>query len=304
MTSVRPRLSVIGPGKVGIALATLARDAGYRVHAVAGRNEARSRVAAEELGPDVSVVSPVEAAATAELLLLTVSDAAIPALVDELLAGGRLTPGCVVAHCSGAVTSEVLAPLRALGALGGVDEQVAVASFHPLQTFPTVAAARGSLPGSHCFLEGDANAVEVLEALGGAIGAKCVRIQTDAKVLYHAAAVMASNYLCALLDAALATHEASGIDRETGMAALRPLVQSTLDNIATMGPEAALTGPIQRGDVPTVKLHLTALADASPDLEALYRLLGERTIALATNSGALDRPTQEELSQLIKSDKA
>jgi predicted short-subunit dehydrogenase-like oxidoreductase (DUF2520 family) len=300
VTPVRPRLSVIGPGKVGTALATLARDAGYRVHAVAGRNEARSRAAAKELGPDVSVLSPVEAAATSELLLLTVSDSAIPALVEELVAGARLNPGSVVVHCSGALASDVLSPLRGLGALGGAEEPVALASFHPLQTFPTVAAALVSLPGSHCFLEGDARAVEVLEALGGAIGAKCVRIETDAKVLYHAAAVMASNYLCALMDAALAAHEASGIDRETGMAALRPLVQSTLDNIATMGPEAALTGPIQRGDVLTIKLHLKALAEASPDLEALYRLLGQRTIALATKSGALDRTTQEELSQVIE----
>ncbi len=288
----RPAISIIGPGKVGGALAELAISAGYRVVAVAGRDRARSEAAAARVGPDTRALSPVDAARAGELVFLSVTDASIENVARELGEAKALNHDSVLVHCSGALTSEVLAVAQR-------DRRVAVASFHPLQTFPTVEQAVASLPGSHCFLEGDSRALEVLETFGSAIGTHCVRIETRAKLLYHAGAVIACNYLCTLMDAALVATEAAGIERHTAWLALQPLVQATLENIAKLGPEAALTGPIQRGDPKTVELHLRALSASAPELMTLYRALGSRTLDLAKRSGGQDDASLAALREVL-----
>ncbi len=294
----RPSISIIGPGKVGIALARLARSAGYRVVALAGRDLARTEAAAAEIDPEICALGPTEAARACELLFLTVPDSSIAGVARQLLDAAALKEDSVLVHCSGALTSEVLANAQRDREQ---NQQVAVASFHPLQTFPTVHSAESNLPGSHCFLEGDERALEVLEAFGAAIGTHCVRIETRAKVLYHAGAVIACNYLCALMDAALTATDAAAIDRRTARSALRPLVEATLDNIAKLGPEAALTGPIQRGDHETVSMHLRALGEAVPELKTLYQELGCWTLDLATRSGQPDRGSIETLRRALES---
>jgi predicted short-subunit dehydrogenase-like oxidoreductase (DUF2520 family) len=290
-SEARPSISIIGPGKVGVALAKLARSAGYRVTAVGGRDPGKVRVAAGAIGPETRALTSVEAAGASELVFLTVSDSAIQGVAEELAAAKALRPGSVLVHCSGALTSEILAPVQG-------SAEFAVASFHPLQTFPSVARAEADLPGSHCFLEGDARALEILENFGAAIGTHCVRIETEAKVLYHASAVIACNYLCALMDAALRSSEAAGIERSTAWPALEPLILSTLENIGRLGPAAALTGPIQRGDRDTVAMHLRALERAAPELGALYRGLGLQTLDLALQGRAAAELSSEEIQAL------
>ncbi len=277
----RPAICVIGPGKVGTALGRLAVRAGYRVAAVGGRDPDRAREAAVAIDPGTLALAPAEAAGLAELLFITVSDAQIEGVAGALAAARAVRPNAIVVHCSGALTSEILEGLRS-----GPD--VALASFHPLQTFPSVESAVTNLPGSHCFLEGDPRALETLASFCVAIGARPVQIDTGAKALYHASAVMACNYLTALMDAALTAIEAAGIERETGWDALAPLVEATLDNVARLGPLDALTGPIQRGDAETVAVHLQALRERTPHLEALYRTLGDWTVGLASRGGTLD----------------
>ncbi len=289
---LRPTISVIGPGKVGIALARLASSAGYRVVALAGRDLPRTEAAAAEISAETRALPPAEAARASELVFLTVSDSSIEGLARDLADAAALNDGSVLVHCSGSLTSEILAPAQR-------DRAVAVASFHPLQTFPSVEQAETSLPGSHCFLEGDPRALEVLEVFGAAIGTHCVRIETRAKVLYHSGAVIACNYFCALMDAALSATEAAGIDRRIAWPALQPLVQTTLDNITQLGSGAALTGPIQRGDAETVELQLRALGDSAPELRTLYQALGVWTLDLAKRTGSLDETSAEALRQVL-----
>ena len=287
-----PSVSVVGPGKLGVALAKLAASAGYRVNAIGGRNASRVGAAAASIGGEVQALSVPEAAAASDLVFLTVSDAAIEEVAAELSRAGSMRDGSVLAHCSGALTSELLASVK-------VNPKVSVASFHPLQTFPTVEMAVANLAGSHCFLEGDAPALEVLAAFGAALGTQCVRIETRAKVLYHAGAVISCAYLCSLIDAALAANEAAGIERGSAMKALLPLIESTLSGIATMGPEAALTGPIQRGDAKTVEMHVRALGTVSPQLQHLYRVMGSQTLALAARSKPFDEATLAALHRVL-----
>lgn len=294
--SGRPSIAIVGAGKVGTALGALAVRAGYRVAAVAGRNRERAEEAARRIAADVPVLPAREAAGRAGLVLLTVPDDAIEASCRELAAARAFTRGSVVAHCSGALSSECLAPARReLGCR--------VASFHPLQSFPTVEAALQSLPGSYCFGEGDEIALAALEALAAAIGARWVRIETGHKALYHAAAVVACNYLTSLLDAALRVAESARIERGTAWRALEPLIRATLENVSKLGTEAALTGPIARGDLGTVATHLAALSEHAPELSDLYRALGSWTVGLALRKGSIDEKGARTLLEALAAEK-
>ena len=288
MTADRPDISIIGAGVVGKALGVLAARAGYRVVAVASRSEASARAAAELIDGNVAVCTPAEAAGRAELLLLTVPDDAIAAVTSELAAAGTVRPGTIVAHCSGALTSEVLAPLVACcGA--------AAASMHPLQTFPAVLVAIDCLPGAYCFCEGDPSAVSKVMQLAGHIGCVPVELAADRKTLYHAAACMACNYLATLQEAAIATAVLAGIGAVPARHALAPLVAATVENISTLGAGKALTGPIARGDADTVARHLKALDATDATLAELYRGLGRRTVELALEAGKITPDAAEKL---------
>ena len=167
------------------------------------------------------------------------------------------------------------------------------------QTFPTVEAAVASLPGTTCFCEGDGLAVEVLEQLAEAIGAKAVRIGASGKSLYHAAPVVASNYLVSLLAAAAALAEAAGVARPTWAAAVEPLLLATVENVSRLGPAAALTGPIARGDVATVARHVEAMAAMPAPLRELYASAGRYTIELARRKGTLGAADAKAIGEVL-----
>lgn len=288
-----PDITIIGPGKVGTAVGILAARAGLSVVAVGGSSADKTQAAAERIGPGVRACSGDEAAGAGGLVLLTVPDDAIEGLCRELSAAGAFAHGAIVAHCSGALGSDVLAIAREAC-------RCAVGSMHPLQTFPTAESALERLPGAYCFCEGDARAVEMLEELARAVGATPARIDGGAKALYHAAAVTACNYLTALVDAAVAMCAEAGIDRATALAALGPLSTATMENVAAMGPADALTGPIARGDVGTVRRHLEALAEGDKKLSALYRAMASWTVQLAERKGTIDRATARSLHEILQ----
>ncbi|MFA6135116.1 MAG: DUF2520 domain-containing protein [Phycisphaerae bacterium] len=288
-----PDIAIIGPGKVGAAIGILAVRAGWRVAAVGGRDLAKAQSAVRAIGPSVEACGPAQAAAKGRLVLLTVSDEAIASVCDALAATGAFEAGAVVAHCSGVLDSSVLDSARRAGCHVG--------SMHPLQTFPSAQAAVEKMAGAYCFIEGDAEAAAVLEDLARDIGGKGVHIAASAKPLYHASAVMACNYVAALLDAALALCGAAGIDAQTAGKALGPLVRATVDNCLAAGAASALTGPIARGDVATVRRHLEALAGSEADLDEFYRSAGKWTVGLAQRKGTLDAAAAKRLRELLDS---
>ncbi len=287
-----PRIAIVGPGKVGTALGVLAAEAGYTIAAVGGRDPVRTAAAARRIGHGVRALGIREAAEAGDLVLLTVSDDAIKTVCRDLAREGAFLEGVVVVHCSGALASDILSSARE-------GSSCSVASMHPLQTLPTVEAAVEALPGTYCFYEGNESALLIVEELIGKIGMKPFRIETPMKVLYHAAAVMASNYLVALMDAALAVAETAGIERSTAWPALEPLVMTTIANISKMGPAEALTGPISRGDVETVKRHLQSLDLMDGSLSSLYRALGQYTVELAARKGSISLETGEKLRRVL-----
>lgn len=275
-----PTLNLIGPGRLGRTLARLWHDAGLvRMGAVAGRNAERSINAREFIGAG----SPVTEGPPppADLWLIATPDDAIAGIAAQLAGQRALRPGDIVFHCSGALRSDVLAPLHAIGAR--------TASVHPLKSFAAPATAITSFDGTFCACEGEPEALQRIAPLFDAIGARRFSIDAEHKLRYHAAAVLACNHLVALMEAALRCMEGAGVDRDTAWSALQPLVAGTLANIDRNGTRAALTGPVARGDKQTIRDEIDAATDLDPDLGEAYRALSLVALNLTPPDNGLTR---------------
>ena len=233
---------VIGPGRAGLSLARGLEKAGWQVAGVLGRDD------------DVA-----GAASGADLLVIATPDSAIAPVASAVAP----VDGCVVAHLAGALGLDVLAP------------HARRASIHPLRSLPTTSS---DLSGAWFAVAGDALADEVVADLDG----RLVAVDDEARTAYHAAAVMASNHLVALLGAVARIASTAGVPLD----AFLDLVRGTVDNVAVLGPEAALTGPVARGDWDTVARHLAALPEAE---RATYEALTDAaTQLLSSTSGTPD----------------
>lgn len=269
-----PTLNLIGPGRLGLTLASLWQQqgllqlAGLRARQVSTVTAAIKAIGA---GQDCSN-APLP---HSDYTLIAAPDDAIPAVVQTLLAEPQLAPGSVVFHASGALPSEILAPLRSRG--------VHVASIHPLRSFAT-GTPLTSLAGTWCGCEGDTEALARLAPLFDGLGARRFMLDPAHKTLYHAGAVLACNDLVALMESALRCMAAAGVPREQAWPALRPLIDGTLANLDRLPPSAALTGPIARGDAHTVARQLAATEQLDPAVMSVYRSLGQVALQLTSLS--------------------
>ena len=290
--SEKPTIAIIGPGRVGTSLGILAARAGYTVAAVGGRDKQRALEAAERIGDGVCAGGIAEAAQSAQMVLLCVPDDAIEDVCEDMAQQKCFAAGTVVVHCSGALSSEILAPAREYCACS-------VASMHPLQTFPTADAALKLMSGTHCFYEGDEDATLVIERFAGDVGLIPVQITTASKTAYHAAAVMACNYLVGLMDASILLAEGAGIDRQTARSAFQHIAAATLNNVAEMGTVDSLTGPIARGDVSTVRRHMEMLKSMDEPIMSVYRTMGLYTVEMAVAKGSITEAKAVQIRDLL-----
>jgi predicted short-subunit dehydrogenase-like oxidoreductase (DUF2520 family) len=223
------------------------------------------------------------------VVLLAVRDDALAPLVQELARSGGLRRGQVVLHLSGALSHDILAPLAEAGAATG--------SMHPLMTVSTEPAeAPRHFRGAAFVLEGNLEAVGAADAIVRRLGGVPLTLAPEAKPLYHAGAVFASNYVVTMLAAAVRLLEDAGIGHDTAVEALVPLVRATLDNVAAAGPVGALTGPVARGDAITLRRHLASLQHRDAEL---YRAVGRETLRLAREAG-LDEEKAARLEELLR----
>lgn len=235
--------------------------------------------------------SAQEVADASDLVFITTRDDQIEAVCGTMCRQQAILPRHWVGHMSGAHPSTILAPAARQGA--------SVFSLHPLQAFADTETAVENLPATYFSLEGDDDRLEKVETMMQRLGNVCFRIGPEQKSLYHLAACTMSNYLVALMDAGLQAFEAIGIEPQQGFAAMRPLIQGTLNNIAQLGPAKALTGPIARGDVGTIEQHLQVLQKQNMSaLGALYAFLGTTTVSLASRGGFFANTEPQE--QLLK----
>jgi predicted short-subunit dehydrogenase-like oxidoreductase (DUF2520 family) len=278
MSERAPGVFVMGAGRVATALAGALARAGVHVLGLWARDAAAARAAAHIAGVPAAGPDLPEAARAAEVVIVAVRDQAIAEVAARLVDAGLAGAGQVLLHCSGAQSAaEALGPAHAR--VGGAG------TMHPLRAIADGRGGMDAITGAMFGVEGDARGLAAARALVAALGGTPLALAAEHMTRYHAAATMASNYAVALIDAAVALLARAGVAEADAVAALVPLVQGSVANVAARGTAAALTGAIRRGDRLTVERHLAALAD-TPELEALYRALGRRTVDLARRAPA------------------
>jgi predicted short-subunit dehydrogenase-like oxidoreductase (DUF2520 family) len=269
----RDKVSIIGGGRVGATLGFLLARSGYRIRGVSCLRLNEAEEAVRFIGDGAPFEDNTAVVMDSRIVLITTPDDAIAPVARALSETPVSWNSRLVLHCSGFLTSDVLEPLARQGA--------SVATIHPLQTIARPREAVKAIRDGFFCIEGDEDALPMVEALVGHMGSRSLRIDPRKKVLYHAAAVMASNYLISLNGLCVDLMEQAGVPPEKGLEALMPLVQGALDNVKQLGHRKSLTGPISRGDVATVRGHLEALARCGQPTEAVYRSLGLATLELA-----------------------
>ena len=240
----------------------------------------RSSAHADEAARFVGAGRPLHdlaALAPADLHLVSTPDDALADTAAALAAAGVIRAGDVVFHASGATASTALAAAREAGAV--------TASLHPVLSFASPERAVAGFAGTWVAAEGEAAALAVLRPAFAALGARLFDIDAAAKPVYHAAAVLACNYLPALLEASLRAYGHAGVDRATAMAVLEPIVRGTVDNLFRLGPARALSGPVARGDAALVARQLAAVAGRDALLGRIYRDLGRIAVDLSREQG-------------------
>jgi len=277
----------IGAGTTGTALAVRLSQNGYPVVAVSSRTLSSAQKLAG-LVPNCHVCHTAqELADAAELVFITTPDDVIAQVCSEV----QWLEGQSVLHCSGAHSVDILETAKKLGA--------AVGSFHPLQTFADVNQAIENLPGSTFALEAEEQLMSTLKELTSLLNGSWVELKPGDKVLYHAAAVFACNYLVTLVKLALDLWQDFGTSQKEATMALLPLLRGTINNIDNVGLPDCLTGPVARGDLGTIGRHLSALEAKSPSLLNTYKELGFQTIPIALAKGKVNEQKAEEMKALL-----
>ncbi|MBN2645550.1 MAG: DUF2520 domain-containing protein [Desulfuromonadaceae bacterium] len=288
---MKPRLALIGPGRLGQAVTARLREAGYPISAVIGRDLNKAQAAARFIGAELMATDQLRRCAAAQAILIAVADDAIAEVAGHLHASGLVTPHTLLVHFSGLHPAQILV---------GPAENPCLA-LHPLQTFASAAQGKSALEGCTYSLQGDALAVESGQQLVADLGGQAFILPAEMKARYHAAACLVSNYVTTLVaEACQLLAEVDGAD-ELFPRALGPLLQTAVANTLTMGPQQALTGPIVRGDSGTLALHLSTLAEQCPQQLPLYRELARRTLDLAARSERLSKEDQCKLSACLDS---
>jgi predicted short-subunit dehydrogenase-like oxidoreductase (DUF2520 family) len=260
-------LAIIGGGRVGRALGRRLRDVGWKIGAVITRGEASARRAVDFIGAGKPHARMTRQILGSGVILIATPDDEIAAVAQELARiGAEELRGKVVLHTSGALDARVLGPVKACGA--------SVGSIHPLQSFNGVAAP--SLEGKVFAVEGETQAVRLARQMARSLGGSPVLIAGDRKILYHAAAAMAAGHVLAVEEAATQLLVSTGMRRSEALRALLALTRQVLENLEQLGPRAAWTGPLSRGDYKVVEAHLEALRELPDEFmqahEGLNRL--------------------------------
>jgi len=280
-------IGLIGPGRagVGLALALARADYSVRLH---GRTK---KVVPPPLTLTVGDGSnPPPWINDTPVVILAVRDDAIKPLAESLARSRAVDERHVVLHLSGVQGQEALGPL--------VGSRAALGSLHPLQTIVEPEQAPHRLKGAWAAVEGMPRAVEAGEQLARDVGMRPFRIATKAKAIYHAGAVFASNYLVVVEAVAQRLLRHAGLSDADAWAALRPLVEGTIENLTRYEPREALTGPVVRGDTATIARHLESL---TIDDAKLYRALGRAALELAQKQG-MDEGTAEKVAAALATD--
>jgi predicted short-subunit dehydrogenase-like oxidoreductase (DUF2520 family) len=285
MSSVHGAIGIVGAGAVAQTLGRALAAHGAKIVALASRDMTHAAAAAGFIGGQIRVVDTATLATVSSHIVIATADTAIRSVAESV--ASVMTRGVVVHTCGGCGLAD-LASLREKGIACGV--------WHPLQTFPAPEVRPESLAGNYYAVSGDPDAVQWAQQTTRLIAGQPITIDPETLSLYHAGAALASNGIVAIVDGALAMLVAAGVDRREALAAIAPLCRRSLDNVLAVEPEAALTGPVARGDARTVRNHLAALKDRGQLQLPLYREIARALIGIARRRGA----SETSLRQLLR----
>ena len=282
-------IGIAGAGRIGQAFGRLLHERGQTVAAVASRHAGRAAEAARFIGSTVKAVSYRNLPEHASRILIAVPDGSIACVARALVKGG-MQHGAVL-HTSGAQGADALGELASNG--------VSCGALHPLQTVASPEDGVRALTGVTFAIDGEGEAVAWAGQIAGLLGGRVLRIRAASRPIYHAAAVMASNYVVALLASAGMLMKEAGVEESAAREALGPLARTSLENALRMG-SAALTGPVERGDSGTVRSHLEALQRVPAAVRELYRAGGLAALEIAREHGLPEARAAEILDLLRK----
>ena len=288
--SPRPAVAIVGAGAMARALGLRLSEAGYPVRAVVSRTRASAQRLADVVGAPVAS-DRLGDVPEVPLVVLAVPDDQIAEVADTLTGAARSWAGAVVLHTSGAAPASLLEPLRAEGAR--------TLSFHPLQSVTAESDAQ-RLDGATVGVEGEPPGVAAGIELAVGLGLRYLVVSADAKPRYHLAAAMASNLMVTLMAMVQEVLASIDVDRAQAMFVLEPLLRGTLDTLAQTSPEDALTGPVARGDLGTLRAHGLALRKDLPHLVPAYAALSVETVRLAVRAGTLAPDRAEDVLGLME----
>ena len=283
MTDTVDPIGIVGTGRVAQTLGRLLSENGRPVAAIAGRNPGRTALAALFIGGRTTPVTIEELPALSSYVLIAVSDRGVEP-VAEILAKSGFRCG-VALHTCGAKGPQALAVLENQG--------ISCGALHPIQSFASAEQGVASVVGSSFGIDGNPEALRWASSIVALMGGRSLRISPQHRGLYHAAAVMASSYIAALIYAAVAILAAAGVERSTALMALAPLVRTSGESSLDLGPVEALTGPIERGDNATVLAHLEDLRSLPDPVRRLYCSAGELVVQMASLRGLQDAKAAE-----------
>lgn len=282
-------VSIVGAGRVGISLGKQLRELGWRIGLVVTRSKATARAAVRRIGAGKPLDRLTADVCAADVILFATPDDALPGIARNLARIARTgCKGKVALHTSATLDRSALTPLARLGAATG--------SLHPMQAFggKVIPTLKGVIFG----IEGDAKARRLAQSIAKSLGGIPVVIETADKPAYHAAAVMAGGSIYPILEAGLELLMSVGFTRERASQTLLPLLRQIFDNIERIGPRAAWTGPLSRGDYAVVAKHMNALRRYPPEFRKSYAALAELAAqVLARDPAAMRKPLARALAE-------
>lgn len=290
MTAKNPTTFVVGAGPVATALAGAMRLGGVPVLGLWARRAAQARAAGSIAGVAAFSSAPPDVLLESEVVVLAVRDRVIGDVAQMLVGTGLVNRRHVLLHCAGAAAAHELL-------FGVVDRVAGIGTLHPLSAIADGKSAMRTLRGTVFGVEGDDVGRAAATKLVGAMAGVPLALDSSQMAAYHAAAALASNYVVAALDAAAAALASAGVAPEQAASALVPLAEGAIRNVAERGTTAGLTGPVRRGDAPTIQRHLDALR-GRPELVEIYRALAKRAVEIASRVDGRDAPDRAGLDAI------
>jgi predicted short-subunit dehydrogenase-like oxidoreductase (DUF2520 family) len=274
-------ISIIGAGRVGQAIAKRLRKLGWRIGAVVTRSRGSARAAARAIGAGTPHAALTPEALDADVILLSVPDDVLANVAQNLakIAGSgpsKKSRRKIVLHTSGALDHRVLAPLARRGASTG--------SMHPMQTFSGRSTPR--LDGVIFSIEGAPAARRAAQKIARSLGGTPIILHANDKPAYHASGTIVAGHALALVESATQTLLKIGFTRHRANQALLPLIRQMLDNYESLGPHAAWTGPLSRGDYATISKHVRALRRFPREFQDAYAALALLSARVLTKTPA------------------